>query len=64
VAASWIELLDDLAARLADERLAASAGFPGAGDGVTLADLEKGRAELLRAIDEARAYYRDRLGRP
>ena len=58
VAASRLDLLEDLAARLQDSRLSDLARFPGSGDGVTLQDLRRNRAALVRAIQAARDEYR------
>ena len=61
VAKQWLDLLDDLTARLDDARLGQLAGFPGSGDGVSLDDLRKNRAGLLAAIEAARKRYRERI---
>jgi len=56
-ARAWLEILADLADRLAEDRVAGLAGFPGWGDGVTLGDLRANHTQLLQAIQKARAHY-------
>ncbi|MBI1786372.1 MAG: CehA/McbA family metallohydrolase [Acidobacteria bacterium] len=58
VAKARLDLLDDLAARLEYAHLGDLARFPGAGDGIAIEDLRRNRADLVRAIQEARVQYR------
>jgi hypothetical protein len=58
---AWIARLEDLEARLAEDRLGDLASWPEASDGVELETLRAGRAALLEAIAESRRLYRDRL---
>jgi hypothetical protein len=58
VAKAYLDLLDDLVTRLDDARLGDMARFPGAGDGVTIEDLRRSRADLLQAVQKAREQYR------
>jgi hypothetical protein len=57
VAKARLDLLDDLATRLEDAHMSDMARFPGSGDGVPIEDLRRDRADLLRAIQNAREQY-------
>jgi hypothetical protein len=53
----WLDRLEELRARLDDDRIDELAGFPGRGDGIGPEELQADRAALLQAIDEARRCY-------
>ena len=57
IAKARLDLLDDLANRLADANLRDMARFPGSGDGVSMEDLRRSRGDLLQAIRKAREVY-------
>jgi hypothetical protein len=59
-ARAWLARLNELEARLSDDRIKTLVGFPGRGDGLKLEDLQTARAELLGAIARARTVYRER----
>lgn len=58
VAKARLDLLDDLEMRLDDAHWTTMVRFPGFGDGVTRRDMERSRADLLRALETAREEYR------
>ncbi len=66
VAAAWLARLEELEARLAEERIAEWARFPGRGDGIDAGDVRASRDALLAAIAAARRTHsetaRDRRG--
>ena len=54
---AWLARLDELQARLGDERIHELAGFPGRGDGIDKVTLRANRTALLAAVEAARDHY-------